>query len=66
MARASVQPGIAEDLPTGLGGGQGGPRAVRDNRALLLGQGGVEVQQERLDLGAQLGDQERSRAPSGC
>ena len=39
----------------GLGGGERGLRALRDHRALLLGQGGVEVQEERLDVGAKIG-----------
>jgi hypothetical protein len=37
----------------------GGLRPLGDHRALLLSQGGVQVQQERLDVGAQLGDEER-------
>jgi hypothetical protein len=53
------QPGVAENLPTGFGGGKSGFRALRDHRPLLLGEGGVQVQQERLDIGAEIGDQKR-------
>ncbi len=39
------------------------PRAAlvrwRDHRALLLGEGGVQMQQERLDVGTEIGDQKR-------
>jgi hypothetical protein len=50
---------IAEDLPTGFGGGKSGLCAPGNRRALLLGEGGVQVQQERLDVGAEIGDQKR-------
>ena len=42
---------VAENLPAGFGGGEGGLRSLRDDRPLLLGKGGVQVQQERLDVG---------------
>ena len=35
------------------------PRAMGDHCALLLGEGGVQVQQERLDVGSEIGDQKR-------
>ena len=38
---------------------QGGLRALGDQCALRLREGGVQVQQQRLDVGAKLGDQER-------
>ena len=53
------EPGIAEGLSTSLGGGQGGNRALADHLALALGEGGVQVQHERLDVRAELGDDER-------
>ena len=51
--------GIAEGLSASLGGGQGGNRALADHLALALGEGRVQVQHERLDVRAQLGDDER-------
>ena len=42
-----------------LGGLQGRLGAGRDQRALLLGQRGVDVQHERVGIDAQLGDDER-------
>jgi len=45
-----VEARVAEGLSAGLGGGQGGNRALADHRALALGKGGVKVQHERLDV----------------
>jgi hypothetical protein len=50
---------IAQRLTSGPCGSQGGLGSGRDDGALLLGEGGIQVQQERLDVGAQLGDEER-------
>jgi hypothetical protein len=33
--------------------------ALGNNHALLLGEGGIQVQQEGLDVGTKIGDQER-------
>ena len=58
--RASLgEPRFAEGLSASLGGGQGGNRALADHLALALGEGGVKMQHERLDVRAQLGDDER-------
>jgi len=38
---------------------RGPPSFAERSSALLLGQGGVQVQQERLDAGAEIGDQKR-------
>jgi hypothetical protein len=39
---------VAEGLSTGLGGGQGGLRALADDFALTFGKGCEKVQRERL------------------
>jgi hypothetical protein len=51
--------GIAELLTTGFGGGEGCSGALSDPLALLFGYGGMNMQHERIDVGAQLGDDER-------
>jgi len=50
---------IAQQLASCLCGGESGLRALGNEGSLLLGQSGVQVQQERLDVRTQLGDQER-------
>jgi hypothetical protein len=58
--RAGVrQRGVAKGLPTGLRGGERGLRALRNHRALLLSERGIQMQQEGLDLRAEVGDQKR-------
>ena len=42
---------LAEGLSPGFRRGESGPRSLRDDGALLLGQGGIQMQQERLDVG---------------
>jgi len=56
VARAVGEARVAEGLPTGLGGGESGLRALRDQRALFLSESGVQVQQERT---SEIGDQKR-------
>ena len=51
--------GIAERLSAGLGGGQGGNRALADHLAPALGESRVQGQHDRLHVSAQLGDDER-------
>jgi hypothetical protein len=40
-------------------GGQCHARPLADQRALFLGERGVDVQHERIDVGIQLGDDKR-------
>lgn len=49
---------IAKLLALRLLGSECIPGTLRDQPTLLLGQRGVEVQQERIDVGTQLGDDE--------
>ena len=42
----------AERLPTGLGGGESGLRALADDLAFTFGKGREKVQRERLNVGA--------------
>jgi hypothetical protein len=53
---------IAEPNALGLADGQGRLGAPRDPVALLLGQGGIQVQHERIGFGAELGHNERNLA----
>jgi len=43
---------VAEGLSSGLGGGQGGLRALADDLAFTLGEGCEKVQREWLNVGA--------------
>jgi hypothetical protein len=53
---------VTEALAAVLGCGQGVLGASRDQGPLLLGQGHVEVEHERVDVRPQPGDYERARA----
>ena len=50
---------VAEAHAARLSGLQGGPGAIRDQPALLLGDGGVDVQHERIGVRPELRDDER-------
>ncbi len=53
------QPRIAKYLTASLGGSQGGLRALGDHCTLFLGESGIEVQQERLNVRPKIGGDER-------
>jgi hypothetical protein len=52
--------GIAELGAGGLLGSEGGLRAGRDQRALLLSQSSLQMHHERIRVGAELRDDERN------
>ena len=54
-----AQPRIAQDHSAGLCGSQRVFCAPRDHRALLFGERRIQVQHERIDVGAELGNDER-------
>src|SRR5208282_5169069 len=53
------QPWITQDHSAGLCGSQRVFCAPRDHRALLFGKCRIQVQHERIDVGAELGNDER-------
>ena len=56
--RATWSLGLPKGDPAGLRGRKGLTGACRDQRALLLGQRGEQVQDEGINVGAKLGHQE--------